>query len=52
MNNIYKDITRYGTRIETYELDVNITQYIYLYENNRYIITMKNGDVISIYEIK
>jgi len=49
---LIKDITRYGERVATIDLEVNITQYIYLYDENRYLITMKNGDVISLFQIK
>lgn len=52
LNNSVKDITRYGERVSTLEIEVNITQYVYLYDNNRYLITMKNGDVVSLYIIK
>lgn len=52
LNEKVKDIMRYGERLATYELDINITEYIYKYENKSYIITMKNGDVINIFETK
>lgn len=46
-----KDIMRYGERTETYELDVNITEYVYKYNNKEYLITMKNGSIINIFQL-
>lgn len=47
-----KDVMLYGERIDTYELDVNITEYIYLFGATKYLITMKSGEIINIFEIK
>lgn len=47
----YQDIIRYGNRIGELELDINIHQFLYEYENVKYLITMKSGEIISVYEI-
>lgn len=45
------EILKYGVRLYTEELDITIHQFLYAYNNNRYVITMKKGEVISCYEI-
>ena len=52
METDYKDIMRYGTRTYEMELDKHIHQFIYGYENSTYVITMKNGRVMSVFEVK
>lgn len=47
-----RDIVLYGERLETYELDTTITQYVYLFGATKYLITMKRGEIINIFEIK
>ncbi len=47
-----KDVMLYGERLDTYELDTTITQYVYLFGATKYLITMKRGEVINMFEIK
>lgn len=51
MNKLAEDIGRYGVRVDTVELDIVITQYLYIYEDRKYLITMKKGEVVNIYEV-
>lgn len=47
----YKDIMRYGERSYELDLDKHVSQFIYSYENNTYVITMKNGKVITLFKV-
>ena len=46
-----KEIMVYGERIDEIELDINIHQKLYRYEKKLYLITMKNGEIISIFQV-
>lgn len=44
---IAEDIIRYGVRKNEIEIDICTHQYIYIYENQFYLITMFHGNIIS-----
>ena len=46
-----KDIEIYGDLLDRIDLDINITNKLYRYENKLYLITMKNGEYISCYQV-
>ena len=45
------DITHYGNRINTIEIDICTHQFEYEFENNYYLITKHNGEIVSVYRI-
>lgn len=46
-----KDIEIYGDLLDRIDLDINITNKLYRYEKKLYLITMKNGEYISVYQV-
>lgn len=47
-----KDIIRYGERIDEIELEINIHLFKYLYEDEKYLIAMKSGEIVFWSKIK
>lgn len=47
----YKDLIRYGKRLYEEELQYNIHQFIYEYNNEKYILTMKSGEVVNLFKL-
>lgn len=46
-----KDIEIYGDLLDRIDLDINITNKLYRYDDKLYLITMKNGEYISCYQV-